>query len=205
MRRAPVAAASTTSFTVHLPSVTPAAVAASLIALTRARETRTSSQRRWADTAAFHGISGARWAAGASGSTDLTNSAERSTARWGVRSTARADRTSSAGSLSRSTTLSISSSSDVGAGSGCQRGGSTGVGSGVRSNRTVATSSPETPSTMQWWVLEMIATRSPSTPSTNQSSQSGRRRSSGWDWSRPISVLSCSSLPGVGRAVRRMW
>ena len=117
---------------------------------------------------------------------------------------ARTDRTISAGSVTRSTTLSTSSSSGVGAASGCHGSGSTSVGSGPRSNSTVATSSPEMPSTMQWWVLEMSATRSPSTPSTNHSSHSGRRRSSGCDCNRPISVLSCSSVPGVGRAVSRM-
>ena len=49
----------------------------------------------------------------------------------------------------------------------------------VISSRTVRSSTPATPSTMQWCTLNTRAQRSSSTPSTSQVSQSGRLRSSG--------------------------
>ena len=66
-------------------------------------------------------------------------------------------------------------------------------------------STPETPSTRQWWVLVTIAKRSPSTLSTSHISQSGFERSRRWEKTRAARVRSCSSLPGAGRAVWRMW
>src|SRR4051794_32968544 len=41
---------------------------------------------------------------------------------------------------------------------------SMGCGTGERSNRTVARSTPETPSTMEWWGFEMSAKWPPSSP-----------------------------------------
>ena len=61
------------------------------------------------------------------------------------------------------------------------------------------------PSTSAWWVLEISANRSPSSPSTSQFSHSGLSRSSGWEAIREASRNSCSSLPGDGSAVWRMW
>ena len=58
---------------------------------------------------------------------------------------------------------------------------------------------------MQWWTLLTMAQRSPSIPSTNQSSQSGRLRSSGWDMSLPVRRLSWRSSPGRGSAEWRTW
>ena len=59
-------------------------------------------------------------------------------------------------------------------GLGDPRGGSRNVGSGVKSSSTVATSTPETPSTSAWCVFWMSPTLPPSSPSTNHSSHSGR-------------------------------
>ncbi len=88
-------------------------------------------------------------------------------------------------------------------GSSSADGCSGGVGS--RSNRTVARSTPEMPSTSEWWVFEISAKRSPSSPSTSQFSHSGLSRSSGWEAIRAASRNSCSSLPGAGSAVWRTW
>ena len=51
------------------------------------------------------------------------------------------------------------------------------AGRGARSNSAVAMSMPLTPSTTEWWVLEMIAKRPPESPSTSSSSHSGFVRS----------------------------
>ena len=66
-------------------------------------------------------------------------------------------------------------------------------------------STPETPSTRQWWVLPTIAKRPPFSPSTSHISQSGFERSSCWLKTRAARFLSCSSLPGGGREVWRTW
>ena len=66
-------------------------------------------------------------------------------------------------------------------------------------------STPETPSTMQWWVLPTIAKRPPFSPSTSQSSQSGFERSSCWEKIRAASTRSCCSEPGSGSEVWRTW
>ena len=56
---------------------------------------------------------------------------------------------------------------------------------------------PDTPSTMQWWILEISAQRLPGSPSTNHISHNGRLRSSSCDISRPIRLSrSCSVLRG---------
>ncbi len=70
---------------------------------------------------------------------------------------------------------------------------------------TVISSVPDTPSTRQWWTLEMIAQRSSPRPSTIQISQSGLARSSCWDMTRPTSRRSSASPPGRGSAVWRTW
>ena len=70
---------------------------------------------------------------------------------------------------------------------------------------TESSSVPDTPSTMQWWVLDAIAHRSPSRPSTIQISHSGFDRSSCWDMIRPTSRRSSLSPPGAGSAVWRTW
>ena len=86
-----------------------------------------------------------------------------------------------------------------GSGLGCHGSSSLGGragGSGSRSNSTVARSTPATPSTSAWWVLEISAKRSPSSPSTSQFSHSGFARSSCCEAIRAASRNSCSSLPG---------
>ena len=78
-------------------------------------------------------------------------------------------------------------------------------GTGSRSKSTVPMSTPETPSTIAWWVLVRIAKRSRSNPCTSQSSQRGLERSSCCEKTRPASRFSCASPPGSGSAVWRMW
>ncbi len=88
----------------------------------------------------------------------------------------------SAGTVARSTSASPRSWTPVGTGRGIQSwsGGATGTGSAEASNRTVAMSTPETPSTSAWWVLESSAKPPSARPSTSHSSHSGRSRSSAW-------------------------
>ena len=73
------------------------------------------------------------------------------------------------------------------------------------SRSTVRRSTPEMPSTMQWWTLQMSAHRLSESPSTTHVSQSGRARSSGCDMRRAMSAESSASPPGAGNAVRRTW
>ena len=96
------------------------------------------------------------------------------------------------------------SSDALGAGRGCHSKGE-GGGSldGSVSIRTVARSTPEMPSSMQWCVFEMMAKRSLSRPSTSHISQSGLSRSSAWEKSRPTSFFNSASPPGAGSAVWR--
>ena len=86
------------------------------------------------------------------------------------------------------------------------------------SNSTAVMSTPATPSTSAWCVLESSANRgsgcdpaeapfeaaAPS-PSTSQISQSGFVRSSCCANTRLARFFSCSSLPGGGSAVERTW
>ena len=85
-------------------------------------------------------------------------------------------------------------------------GGAVGAGSGDVSKSTVAMSTPETPSTSAWWVLDMSAKRSPSQaldePDLPQRLASGPAR---WAKTRPARRLSSCSPPGAGSAVWRMW
>ena len=78
-----------------------------------------------------------------------------------------------------------------------------GEGSGWRSISTVARSTPETPSSMQWCVLLTMAKRDSPSPSTSHISQSGLSRSSAWEKSRPTSFFNSASPPGAGSAVWR--
>ena len=106
----------------------------------------------------------------------------------------------------RPATPSATSSASEGSGAGVQRSSTSGsAGTGDRSNRTVAMSTPETPSTSAWCVFEISAKRPPSRPCTIQISQSGFERSRRWEKIRPASWRSWSSLPGFGRAVWRTW
>ena len=61
------------------------------------------------------------------------------------------------------------------------------------------------PSTSAWWVLEITAKRLPMSPWTSQISHSGLARSSCWECTRAAIARSCSSEPGEGSAVWRMW
>ena len=66
-------------------------------------------------------------------------------------------------------------------------------------------STPETPSTSAWWLLVTSAKRPSSTLSISHISHSGFERSRRWEKTRAARIRSCSSLPGAGRAVWRMW
>ena len=77
-----------------------------------------------------------------------------------------------------------------------------GAGVGPRSKSTVARSTPETPSTSEWWVLKINANRSSSSPSTSQLSHNGFARSSCWEAIREVSRKSWSL--GSRRGERRV-
>ncbi len=80
-----------------------------------------------------------------------------------------------------------------------------GAGSGAVSKRTVAMSTPDTPSTSAWCVFVTMAKRSPFRRWTSQISHSGLARSSSCEKSRPESRFSSVSVPGRGSAVWRTW
>ena len=106
---------------------------------------------------------------------------------------------------SSSASLASSCAAD-GVGAGIHsRSGSAGSGTGWMSNRTVAMSTPETPSTRAWWVLVTNAKRLRVRPWTIHSSQSGFVRSSLWLKTRAAMLRSCSSEPGEGSAEWRTW
>ena len=94
-----------------------------------------------------------------------------------------------------------------GSGWGCQalRPVGRGVGSGERSNSTVARSTPAIPSISEWWVLVISAKRLSSSPSISHISHSGFERSSCWEKMRAVRSCSCSIPPGAGRALWRTW
>ena len=71
--------------------------------------------------------------------------------------------------------------------------------SGVEVEEHVIRSTPETPSTSAWWVLEISAKPSPSRPSTSHSSHSGFVRSRRWEKMRAASAQQLLSSPGCGQ------
>ena len=115
-----------------------------------------------------------------------------------------ASRAISSGRTTCSRTASAMSQSIPGAGRGFHASGGTGSGApGSVSIRIEARSTPETPSIMQWWVLEIMANRLRARSSTTQYSQSGFDRSRGRAKRRAASVASSAIPPGRGSAVRR--
>ena len=78
-------------------------------------------------------------------------------------------------------------------------------GCGVRSNRWMNSSAPDTPSTAAWWILPISATLPSWRPSTTWISHSGRARSSGTPTMAPVRSVSSRGPPGAGRTWRRMW
>ena len=80
-----------------------------------------------------------------------------------------------------------------------------GSGTGLRSNRTVAMSTPDTPSTTAWCVFVRSAKRFRVRPCTSHSSQRGFDRSSCWEKTRAAIRRSWSSEPGAGSAECRTW
>ena len=81
--------------------------------------------------------------------------------------------------------------------------GSAGVGARASmSNITVVRSTPETPSTSEWWTFEMTAKRPSSSPSTSQISHSGFERSRRWEKMRADQLAQL--VLGAGRRQRGM-
>ena len=138
-----------------------------LTALNSCRSPRTQVKRRWGPIRTLNGLGGAGLQPGPG---DRAHPAHRTPTRpatcRGPRSVARTPRTISAGTVARSSSASASSWAPVGSGRGTHSwsGGATGIGSGEVSNRTVTMSTPETPSTSAWWVLDSIAKRSSAEP-----------------------------------------
>ena len=67
---------------------------------------------------------------------------------------------------------------------------------------TTPTSTLDTPSTSEWWIFSIWAIVPSANPSTNQSSQSGRDRSSTCMCRCSASRRSCSFEPGLGSVTR---
>ena len=182
--------ARTTSFTVP-PN-------ASRTRFTSSSGTVTPRKRRWRPTGWLMLSWGATSRPSASVASDRPSSPSCSSTRRGTWIASVSARCTRATSATPSLSVSSSSCSGVGAGSGSHAGASGMVGSGVKSNRTVATSTPEMPSTSAWCVFWITATLPPSSPSTNQSSHSGRSRSSCCVCTRSNSARSCARVPGSG-------
>ena len=66
-------------------------------------------------------------------------------------------------------------------------------------------STPETPSTRQWWLLPIDAKRPPSTPSTSHISHSGFERSRRCEKIARREGPQLLLDPGGGSAVWRTW
>ena len=198
--RAPATTASTTSLTVP-PS-------ASLIALKSDSWLRAQRTRRCGPIGTLSGTSGAGLSP-AQATSLMPSAASRacSSVRPGFCNAFAACRASPKGVRTIAFTPSATSSASEGSGAGVQplsRAGDSG-GTGVRSNSTVAMSTPEMPSTRAWWVFEINANSSSFKPCTSHSSQSGFERSRRWEKMRPSSWRSSTSVPGCGSAVWRTW
>ena len=87
------------------------------------------------------------------------------------------------------------------AGSSPSVGAGSSGGTGVRSNRWMNSSAPETPSTAAWWILPIRATLPSWRPSTTWISHSGRARSSGTPTMAPVRSVSSRGPPGAGSDV----
>ena len=149
---------------------------------------------------------------GGVGAASLTSDADplMTSASWrsawrGARVAERRPRSCSYGLTTRSTSVSSTSRAGLGWRSGTNGSVTGRAGSGSRSSTTVRRSVPETPSTMQWWVLHTSAQWPLSRPCTTHISHSGLAKSSCWDITRPTSVRSSSSPPGEASAVARTW
>ena len=198
--RPPATTARNTSFTVP-PS-------AFLTALKSSSRLSVQNRRRWGPIGTFSGTEGAGFSpAHATSPRPSAASRTEPSVRPGLPAAAMAWPARRCGVPSRPFTPSPSSSAWEGSGAGTQAvsgsGGS--AGTAVRSNSTVAMSTPDTPSTSAWWVLEISAKRSSSSPWASQISHSGLDRSRRWLKTLPASWRSCSSDPGAGSAVWRTW
>ena len=178
-----------------------------MIRLKVASSERAQTKRRCGPIGWLSGTSGAGSAkAPTTSPTPSSASASRRAVASGWRTASTARSASFTGAAAASAAPRATSSGVLGSGRGTQSS-STGAGSGTgsRSKSTVPMSTPEMPSTIAWWVLVRSAKRSRSRPCTSHSSQSGLERSSCCEKTRPASRFSCSSPPGSGSAVWRMW
>jgi hypothetical protein len=196
---APATTASTASFTVP-PSP-------SLISLKSLRRLCTQRTRRCGPIGTLSGTSGAGLSPAQNTSPRPSTASRACSSEWpGWDSASSARPASETGVRISPLTPSATRSISEGSGDGVQPSSSGGSGgTGLRSNRTVAMSTPDTPSTSAWWVFEMTAKLVPSKPWISQTSQSGFERSSRCEKMRPTSWRSCSSEPGLGSAVWRTW
>ena len=105
------------------------------------------------------------------------------------------------GAATASVTPLPTSSAVVGSGPGAhsESSAAAGSGTGLTSKRTVEMSTPETPSTIAWWVLLTSAKRFRSRPCTSHSSHSGFERSSCWEKTRPARRRSCILGARIGQ------
>ena len=200
VRRAPLTTASTASLTVPPREF--------LIALKSARLALTTRKWRWGPIGTLSGLSGAGLApAQANSASPWTPSLIPSKAYCGlvtVETTLRVLFTRALVALSMLEATIVLAPGER-AGSHASSGCLISVPSGLRSKRTVARSTPDTPSISAWWVLERSAQRPSSSPSTIHSSHSGRSRSSCWEKTRETSRSSWRWSPGLGSAVWRTW
>ncbi len=140
---------------------------ASLIVLKRSRRTSTTQKFRYGPGATLNGVcGGAFMAVRATSPTPAASSRARPSVVRGSTSASTFEARPAVVRTAPSTPRAISSAR-VGSRCGTHGSGSgTSVPSGERSKSTVARSTPDTPSTSAWWVLEMIAKRPSSSPST---------------------------------------
>ena len=197
-RNAPVAVASTMSFTVQ-PN-------AFFIDFTSSRETDANATRRCGVNGAFHGVRGVLNGVPPEGRLESRRTRVNPTAprsRFGI---ANASAIGS-GRRSREMIACRTSSKSDGLCSGFQSSfaGDASTGSGSRSRMLVARLEPDTPSIVAWCIRARTATAPCSTPSMTQNSQRGRERSKGRPAMSPTMSASCSVLPGDSTAMWRTW
>ncbi len=192
-RNAPVAVASTTSFTVQS--------SATLIAFTSSSETDAIPTRRCGVNGALKTVRGAVSGTppvGRSGSRRICATFTMLRTSFGVACAM----ASATGRRSRDSSACRTSSKSDGRCSGSQSsigGGATG--SGSRSRMLVARLAPDTPSIVAWCMRANRATAPFSIPSMIQNSQSGRDRSSCRPAMPPMTSISWSIRPGSGTAM----
>ncbi len=179
-----------------------------LTALKSPSSDTTVAKRRCGPISTFSGVDGAGFRP-AQTISPMPSAATRASAsaRSGVRSAAIAFAVTDMEAFAMPTAPALTRSTGLGSGSAIHgsRSSSTGVGSGPRSKRTVARSTPAIPSIIAWWAFVSRPKLPSSSPSMSHISHSGLERSSCWENTRATRFWSCSWLPGDGSAVWRTW